>query len=66
MEITSGKRAIFDRFARESNAADIPDAVDISESDLAQQIIEQERMRLGLDDTLEVEEKKEAPLTDLP
>lgn len=66
LEITSRKRAIFDRFARESNAADIPDAVDISESDLAKHIIEQERLRLGLDDTLEVEEKKEAPLTDLP
>ncbi|MBI8988994.1 ATP-dependent helicase [Corynebacterium sp. CCM 8863] len=50
MEILAGKRGVFDSFARTSDAAEVPDAVDISEPQLARQIIAEERRRLGLDD----------------
>lgn len=48
LEITARKRKIFDAFARESDAAEVPDAIDISEADLAKQIINEERKRLGM------------------
>lgn len=53
LEITSQKRRVFDSFARESDAAEVPDAIDISESALARQIIEAERARLGFDSDAE-------------
>ncbi|MCK7663171.1 SNF2-related protein [Corynebacterium sp. CCM 9185] len=50
LEILAVKRGVFDAFARTSDAAEVPDAVDISEPELARQIIAQERRRLGLAD----------------
>lgn len=49
LEVLEHKRKAFDSFARESDTAAIPDAIDVSEAKLAQQIIAQERERLGLD-----------------
>lgn len=49
LEILAGKDQIFDVYARLSDSAEVPDAVDISESQLAAQIIDAERQRLGLD-----------------
>lgn len=52
LEILAHKRKAFDAFARESDAADVADAVDVSETALAREIIAAERARLGLaDDT---------------
>ncbi|MCX7443831.1 SNF2-related protein [Corynebacterium sp. P7003] len=56
LEILAGKRTVFDSFARTSDAAGVPDAVDISEPELARQIIAAERRRLGLDGSTEPEE----------
>ncbi|AKK11217.1 DEAD/DEAH box helicase [Corynebacterium uterequi] len=48
MDVLSQKQAIFDAYARDSAAAEVPDAVDVSERALAEQIIAAERQRLGL------------------
>ncbi|GAB3591178.1 RNA polymerase-associated protein RapA [Corynebacterium faecale] len=49
LEILAGKAKIFDVYARLSETAEIPDAVDITEAQLAANIIDAERARLGLD-----------------
>lgn len=49
LEVTAEKRKLFDQYARESEAAEIHDAVDISEAQLASAIIAEERKRLGID-----------------
>lgn len=49
LEVTAEKRKLFDQYARESEAAEIYDAVDISEAQLASEIIAEERKRLGID-----------------
>ena len=41
------KTQIFDVYARRSDAAEVHDAVDVTEADLAAQIIAAERQRLG-------------------
>lgn len=47
-EMLADKRALFDRFARESVTADsMPEAVDISEAKLIDEVIKAERERLG-------------------
>ncbi|WP_255567636.1 DEAD/DEAH box helicase [Corynebacterium sp. TAE3-ERU16] len=61
LEILAGKRGVFDSFARSSDAAEVPDALDISEPELARQIIAEERRRLGLADE---EPAQPAPETD--
>nr|WP_167382075.1 DEAD/DEAH box helicase [Corynebacterium suranareeae] len=48
LEILAGKSHIFDVYARLSETAEIPDAVDITESQLAARVIDEERARLGL------------------
>ncbi len=48
LEILAGKEKIFDVYARLSESAEIPDAVDITEAQLAANIIDAERARLGL------------------
>lgn len=50
LEITKEKRQLFDQYARESEAADVHDAVDVSEAQLAANIIAAERKRLGITD----------------
>ncbi|MBN9643394.1 SNF2-related protein [Corynebacterium mendelii] len=45
--ILKGKKTLFDSFARDSAAADVADAVDISEKAMAEAIIAAERQRLG-------------------
>lgn len=47
LEMLAGKRQLFDTYARPSESAQVHDAVDISEPDLAAAIITQERERLG-------------------
>ncbi|MGP6173071.1 SNF2-related protein [Corynebacterium sp. A21] len=47
LEMLAGKRQLFDAYARPSESAQVHDAVDISETDLAAAIIAQERERLG-------------------
>ncbi|MCS4535179.1 SNF2-related protein [Corynebacterium sp. HS2168-gen11] len=49
VEILATKREVFDQFARKSDTGEIPDAVDISEGKLAEEIIAAERKRLGLE-----------------
>lgn len=51
LEVTAEKRKLFDQYARESEAAEIHDAVDISEAQLAAAIIANERKRLGITTT---------------
>lgn len=51
LEVTAEKRKLFDQYARESEAAEIHDAVDISEAQLATAIIANERKRLGITTT---------------
>lgn len=48
LEILAGKTHVFDVYARLSETAEIPDAVDITESQLAARVIDEERARLGL------------------
>lgn len=48
LEILAGKKEIFDVYARLSESAEVPDAVDITESQLAASIIDAERARLGI------------------
>ncbi|ANE05337.1 DEAD/DEAH box helicase [Corynebacterium crudilactis] len=48
--ILAGKTHIFDVYARLSETAEIPDAVDITESQLAARVIDEERARLGITD----------------
>ncbi|MDO4760330.1 MAG: DEAD/DEAH box helicase [Corynebacterium sp.] len=48
LDVTAGKRKIFDEYARVSEVGEIPDAIDVSESKLAAFIIHAERERLGL------------------
>ncbi|AKE41329.1 SNF2 family DNA/RNA helicase [Corynebacterium kutscheri] len=48
------KRKLFDAYARQSDAAHVADAVDISEAQLAREIITEERIRLGLESDLEL------------
>lgn len=50
LELTGQKRALFDAYARDSTAATVADATDISETQLAEQIIAAERARLGFED----------------
>ncbi|MDO4609456.1 DEAD/DEAH box helicase [Corynebacterium sp.] len=50
LEILADKRRIFDAYARSSETAEAPDAVDVSEGDLARTIIAAERRRLGFDE----------------
>jgi superfamily II DNA or RNA helicase len=46
-ELLAGKRQLFDEFARVSDMADsTPDAVDLSEADLAREVVAAERQRL--------------------
>lgn len=49
LEINAQKRKLFDEYAREAASADIHDAVDVSEAQLAKDILAAERVRLGLD-----------------
>jgi len=49
LEILAGKTQIFDVYARLSETAETPDAVDITEAQLAASIIDAERARLGLE-----------------
>lgn len=49
LEMLAGKKEIFDVYARLSESAEVPDAVDITDSQLASNIIDVERVRLGLD-----------------
>ncbi|WP_018021756.1 DEAD/DEAH box helicase [Corynebacterium doosanense] len=49
LEMLGRKERIFDAFARESEAAAVADARDVSEGRLAEEIIAAERARLGLD-----------------
>lgn len=49
LEMLAGKAHIFDLYARLSDSAEVPDAVDISETQLATKIIDAERERLGLE-----------------
>lgn len=50
LEILDRKSALFDAYVRDSAlAAATPDAVDVSETEAARQIIQLERQRLGLD-----------------
>lgn len=50
LEILAGKAQIFDVYARLSETAETPDAVDITEAQLAASIIDAERARLGLEE----------------
>lgn len=47
LEMLAQKRQIFDAFARPSESAQVHDAVDISETELAAEVIAAERQRLG-------------------
>lgn len=47
LEMLNQKRKLFDAFARPSESAQVHDAVDVSETELAADIIAQERRRLG-------------------
>ena len=47
LDILGQKTQIFDAYARKSEAAQVHDAVDISEGDIARQIIAEEKQRLG-------------------
>lgn len=47
LEMLAGKRQIFDTYARPSESAQVHDAVDVSESELAASVIAAERERLG-------------------
>ncbi|ADK28948.1 DEAD/DEAH box helicase [Corynebacterium pseudotuberculosis] len=49
LEINAQKRKLFDEYAREATSADVHDAVDVSEAQLAQDILAAERERLGLE-----------------
>lgn len=49
LEMLGRKEQIFNAFARESEAAAVADARDVSEGRLAEEIIAAERVRLGLD-----------------
>jgi SNF2 family DNA or RNA helicase len=50
LELLASKRRLFDQYARRSDIADAtPDAVDISEAELARQVVAAERRRLALD-----------------
>lgn len=49
LEINAQKRKLFDEYAREAASADVHDAVDVSEAQLAKDILAAERVRLGLD-----------------
>lgn len=52
LDILAEKRTIFDSYARPSESAQVDDAVDISEAQLAARIISEERARLGMDTEL--------------
>ena len=54
LEITAQKRHLFDEFARESNSAQVFDATDITEIKIAQNLIAQERKRLGIESNKKV------------
>jgi len=47
LEMLAGKSAIFDAYARPSESASVHDAVDVTERQLAAEIIAAERERLG-------------------
>lgn len=49
MEILATKRSIFDAYARPSESANVDDAVDVTESELAARIIAEERARWNMD-----------------
>lgn len=49
LEMLAGKSAIFDAYARPSESAAVHDAVDVTEGQLAAEIIAAERERLGFD-----------------
>ncbi|MDO4259154.1 MAG: SNF2-related protein [Actinomycetaceae bacterium] len=49
LEMNAVKRDLFDQYARESDTAKVHDAIDVSEAQLAKQIITEERKRLGID-----------------
>ncbi len=48
-ELLEHKRAVFDNYARDAEAAEVFDAVDVSEGALARNIIELEHDRLQID-----------------
>ncbi|MHC9879419.1 SNF2-related protein [Corynebacterium diphtheriae] len=48
-ELLEHKRAVFDNYARDAEAAEVFDAVDVSEGELARNIIELEHDRLQID-----------------
>ncbi len=49
LRILRAKTALFDTYARRSHLAEsTPDAVDVSERDLARQIVEEEQRRLAV------------------
>ncbi|HCG46458.1 SNF2-related protein [Corynebacterium flavescens] len=54
LEITAQKRQLFDEFARESDSAKVYDATDITEVKIAQDLIAQERQRLGIESNKKV------------
>lgn len=49
LEMLAGKAQVCDIYARLSDSAEVPDAVDITEAQLAANINDAERARLGLD-----------------
>ncbi|HJD77387.1 MAG TPA: SWF/SNF helicase family protein, partial [Corynebacterium pollutisoli] len=49
LEMLAGKSRLFDAYARPSESAQVDDAVDVTEGQLAEAIIRAERERLGFD-----------------
>jgi hypothetical protein len=49
LKMLAGKAQVCDIYARLSDSAEVPDAVDITEAQLAANINDAERARLGLD-----------------
>jgi hypothetical protein len=58
LEILDSKKRLFDEYARRSSTADSsPEAVDISEQELAKKVVEQEQERLALQLMAELEKR---------
>ena len=65
LEVTASKREVFDEFARDSDAAQIHDATDVSELKISQQIMAEERRRWGIDAAADLDKTSAAsPTTD--
>ncbi|WP_322749310.1 MULTISPECIES: DEAD/DEAH box helicase [unclassified Frankia] len=50
LEVLAEKKRLFDAYARDSEIGADPDAIDISDVDMARHVVETEQMRLGLAD----------------